>query len=156
MARKRRSRPTSPRGGSGTPRKLSAAYERRNARARALGYQSYYDYRAHNHGKAPPGAARPSGETLARLRGHRSAADLTRAVRTGSLVSVLGHSERDPVSGTYKWVDIVVVDPRGRERSYRLRGSQLEQAKLRRLVADLEERGAVLSPTPSLDLRRAA
>lgn len=34
----------------------SEAYERRNARARALGYRNYYDYRIHGYGREPPGA----------------------------------------------------------------------------------------------------
>lgn len=137
-------------------RKLSPAYERRNQRARAAGYRSYYDYRAHDNGRLPPDVAPIKGERLGRLRGHRSAADLERSVKTGSLVMVVNHSERDPSSGQYTWVEVVTVDPSGRERSFRLRGPQLRRRQLERTVTRVERRGGVLSPSPSLDIRRFA
>lgn len=137
-------------------RKLSPAYERRNQRARALGYRSYYDYRAHDNGRLPPDAAPVKGERLGRLRGHRSATDLVRSVKTGSLVMVVNHSERDASTGQYTWVEVVTVDPSGRERSFRLRGPQLRRRRLERTVTRIERRGGVLSPSPSLDIRRFA
>lgn len=32
-----------------------SAWEKRNAKARKLGYRNYYDYRKHGYGKQPPG-----------------------------------------------------------------------------------------------------
>jgi hypothetical protein len=61
----------------------SAAWERRNASARAKGYASYYDYRSHGFGRTPPSAPRASGAELAALRGHRSAKDLERLIDSG-------------------------------------------------------------------------
>jgi hypothetical protein len=61
----------------------SVRTERDNARARALGYESYYDWRAHDSGRIPPGEPRAQGERLAALRGHRGAADLERLLKSG-------------------------------------------------------------------------
>lgn len=137
-------------------RKLSPAYERRNQRARALGYKSYYDYRAHDNGRVAPDAPPVRDERLGRLRGHRSARDLEQSIREGSIVMVVNHSERDSQTGRYAWVEIVSVDPSGRERSFRLRGKQLAQKELDKTVSRIEKRGGVLSPSPSLDIRRFA
>jgi hypothetical protein len=130
----------------------STPYQRRNQRAQALGYRNYYDYRVHNHGKSPASAARPRGESLARLRGHRSSADLRREAAEGTLMIVVASARGK--DGQYKWVDVNVVDHRGRERVYRLRGAQLKRAKLNGLIGELSARGVSVSPSPSIDLRR--
>jgi hypothetical protein len=131
----------------------SPAYERRNARARSLGYRSYYDYRIHGNGSIPPAAAAATGEARQRLRGHRSAADLRRAIREGTTVSIAGHSERDS-NGQYRWLELSVLSPDGSERTYRLTGKQLQKQQLGRLVGELDHKGAAFAPTPSFDLRR--
>lgn len=57
----------------------SAAYERRNARARALGFRNYYEQRTRSH----PGAAKPPPERLRQLRGHSSVSDFERLLHSG-------------------------------------------------------------------------
>lgn len=125
---------------------------RANARAQALGYRNAYDYRVHGYGRIPA-SERVSGEALARARGHRSAADLERAVGPGDVVSVWTYGPRDK-EGRYKWVDILLLDANGRERIYRLRGPQITAKNLDRIAEAVDTAGAVVSPAPSLDVRR--
>lgn len=129
----------------------SPAYERRNARARALGYQSYYDYRAHDNGTRPPSAPRLQGEKLRQARGHASAADLRRANLDGALVTTIGEGRK--ADGSYQRLRVIVVDLDGRQREYVLRGKQAEARQLRKTVAAIDAGGAVFSPSPSLDLQ---
>lgn len=130
----------------------SPAYERRNARARALGYKSYYDYRAHGNGARAPEAPRLSGEKLRQARGHASAADLERANLDGALVTTIGEGRR--ADGSYQRLRVTVVDIDGRQREYVLRGKQAEARQLRRTIATVAGSGAVFSPSPSLDLQQ--
>ena len=134
-------------------RRLSPAYAARNARARAAGYKSYYDFRVHNHGAIPPSQPAPTGEARSRLRGHRSAEDLRKSALDGAMITVTDHSGRDN-KGRYKWVELTVIDAKGVQRTYRLSGKQLKPEFLRKLIEDVQAGGAVLSPSPSLDLRR--
>jgi hypothetical protein len=64
--------------------KSSASYQRRNARARALGYESYYHQRIA--AGAPPEAPKPRGEQLRRRRGHVGPEDLVGFIRRGDLI----------------------------------------------------------------------
>lgn len=132
----------------------TAAYLRRNARARALGYRSYYDYRAHDNGKLPPDAPRLRGARLRRARGHASAADLVRGSGPGTLVTAVPDPTSRQADGTYSRVYITAIDDDGADREYLLRGAALSQSAIDRLVGDLDARGAVFSPSPSLDVRR--
>lgn len=129
---------------------VSDAYARRNARARELGYKSYYDYRAHDHGRRPPGEPRATGETLARLRGHRSAADLAAAIKPDSLV-VAVPGPRGP-DGRYLYVTVTLVDADGREREYVLRGKQASRVSLERIASVASSAGAIVSPSKSLNI----
>lgn len=130
----------------------SAAYEARNARARALGYRSYYDYRAHGNGATPPTAPRLAGGALRKARGHASAADLLSDARPGTLVT----ATPDPLSrrrdGTYSRVHITAIGEDGSERDYLLRASALKAKSLDKLIAGLAAAGVVFSPSPSLDI----
>ncbi len=138
------------------PRKpVSRSYAKRNERARALGYRSYYDYRIHAHGKIPPDQPAPTGNTRARLRGHRSLSDLKQDLKPGTLVTVQS-TDRDPRTGRLKRADVLTVDEKGRQRTYRLTGAQLTVARINSLADVVERKGAVFSPSPSLDLRRVA
>lgn len=132
-------------------RRLSPAYVARNLRAQALGYRNYYDYRIHGHGTVPPDRPAPTGETRQRLRGHRGPADLLRTNLDGALLTVTDHSERDS-QGRYRWVELTVVDARGRQRTYRLSGRSLQGDRLQRTISAAQAAGGVLSPSPSLDL----
>lgn len=132
----------------------SERQNRANARAQSLGYRNYYDYRIHGYGIIPP-AERISGEQLARARGHRSASDLKRDVGPGDVVSVWTYGPRDK-EGRYQWVDILLLDASGRERIYRLRGSKITARNLDKIAQAVDAAGAVVSPAPSLDIRRFA
>lgn len=135
-------------------RDWKAAYRRRDERAKALGYKSYYDYRAHEHGKLPPSAPRATGAKLRRLRGHASGADLARQARAGALVvATLGGKDGH---GRYHRVDVSLIGADGREEEFTLQGAQLRKDYLTQLVEDLEADGVVFSPAPSMDLRRVA
>jgi hypothetical protein len=63
------------------PRDFKAEYARRQAKAKALGYENYYARRIRV--GAPPSAPKPTGAELARVRGHRSAADLKKLLESG-------------------------------------------------------------------------
>lgn len=130
----------------------SAAYERRNARARALGYSSYYDYRAHGNGRTPPDAPRLTGQALARARGHTGAADLERSVRAGDLVTATPDPTSRRDDGSYSRFYVTVVGADGREREYLIRNTSAKD--IDKLVAAVSGAGAIFSPSPSLDLRR--
>lgn len=96
----------------------SAAWERRNAAARAKGYASYYDYRAHDFGKMAPGTPRASGEKLRRLRGHAGTGDLEKAVLSGRVEQV------DVVqTGTDQFL-VTVTMKDGTVRSYTIKGAK--------------------------------
>ena len=129
----------------------SPAYERRNARARALGYRSYYDYRAHGNGARAPDAPRLQGEKLRQARGHASAADLERANLDGALVTTIGEGRK--ADGSYQRLRVTVVDVDGRQREYVLRGKQAEGKQLRGTIKAVAAGGAIFSPSPSLDLQ---
>jgi hypothetical protein len=122
----------------------SAAYERRDAAARAKGYKGYYDYRAHDNGRLPPSAPRLRGEALAQSRGHRSLADLQRAFKPDALLAV-SEVERDR-RGRFRELTVTLVDPNGREREFTLSGKQLDKAKMREFVGDLTAAGVTVDP----------
>ena len=127
------------------PRKQPSAWAKRNAAARKAGYTSYYDYRAHGFGKRAPSEPRFTGEQLARLRGHRSQADLSRAVKAGKVeLVIIDPGKRDPKTGRYRDARAVVTMDDGSERSYWLRGGQIGGAAGRRLATRLVDAGVHL------------
>lgn len=131
----------------------AAEYAAKQRRYRAKGYASEYDYRAHNYGKRAPSAPRLAGEALAKVAGHRGYADLVDNLREGSFVMVDRLGPRDDL-GQYRWADVQVIDEYGGSRVFRIRGPRLERDSLDSLVDEIEQAGAVLSPSPSLDIRR--
>jgi hypothetical protein len=132
-------------------RDYKAAYARRNARARALGFTSYYDQRVR---KGRLSAPRPTGAALRRLRGHASGRDLLATARDGDVV-IASMGGRD-ANGKYHHVDITLLGSDGGDLEFTLRGPQMKTSYLKQLVADLEAKGVAFSPAPSLDLRRIA
>lgn len=130
-------------------------YERRNQRARALGYKSYYDYRVHGNGKLPPGPIELTTEERARRRGHRGRQDFLSSLDEGDLIVMpegLRSVERD-TRGRYVLIHKVVYDAVTNEpTNWFLRN--LTRAQLVRTIEEEERRGAKFSPYPSLDQRR--
>lgn len=122
-------------------RNYALEYARRQARARSLGYGSYYERRVR--AGAPPSAPKPTGEALARVRGHRGYRDLLRGLRDGDIVQVDPGSPRDD-KGRWKVVRITVLDAQGNEHTYTLRN--VSDEKVRALLERMENVGAISSP----------
>lgn len=136
-------------------RDSKAAYARRDARARALGYASYADYRLHLYGKLPPGPLEITSEERSKRRGHRGTADFLRELGEGDLIIMpegLSAVERDAQGRYVRIVKLVIDAENGRERTYTLRN--LTRAELEATIAEEERKGAIFSPSPSLDQRR--
>lgn len=134
-------------------RRSRNAYKRRTARARLLGYRSYYDYRIHNYGELPP-ERKVSPSMRERLRGHRSYRDLVFALErlpAGAQVAPMGLG-RDPASGRWQGVSFLLLYPDGREREYVLRGRQASEEALRGLRDNLDALGIGWLNAPSLDV----
>lgn len=134
----------------------AARTARDNARARELGYASYYDYRLHGFGRIPPDRPAPAPGTAERAaaRGHRGIRDLERSLRPGDTIilpdglSAIGKDRRD----NYTKIRVLVVKDDGREQRF-----TISRAKYQRMVQLLDRAaaaGAIFSPAPSLDLRR--
>ena len=111
----------------------SPAWQRRNARAQALGFRNYYDYRAHNYGRRPPSEEPARGPELARLRGHRGPADLDRALSRGDveLMNVIQTSTDPPE------FEVLVTRADGSTATYRVRGD----AAIGRLNKQIDQLG---------------
>lgn len=134
----------------------SSAYDARNARARALGYRNYYDYRLHANGRIPPGPIEElTPEERSKRRGHRGRADFLSSLDEGDLIVMpegLRSVERDS-RGRYILIHKVVYDAvTGKATNWFLRN--LTRAQLVATIAEEERRGAEFSPFPSLDQRR--
>ena len=130
----------------------SAAWERRNAAARAKGYASYYDYRAHGFGRIPADQPRARGDALRVLRGHASTADFERLLHSGrvELVNVVQ-------TGPQRY-ELLVITSDGKQRSFTVRGrKQVErlQATLRRPEAGGPEGPAIVGSPKSVAAMRA-
>jgi len=132
----------------------SSAYQRRNERARSLGYRNYYDYRIHNHGRLPPSAAAPTGADRARLRGHRATEDLLRTLRPGDVIVVPEGLQSIPkdARGRYSKIEVLVLREDGRSERFTIRRATYD--RVTRILERMAASGAMFSPAPSLDLRR--
>lgn len=142
-------------------RSRSAAWERRDAAARAKGYASYYDYRLHDSGRLPPGPLGAlSAEERARRRGHRGRKDFLASLSEGDLIVMpFGLSsivfDPDARSGQGAYLEIVktvIYAATGKERTFTLRN--LTRAELVATIEAEQAKGVVFSPSPSLDQRR--
>lgn len=136
----------------GAPRSTRTA--RDNARARALGYRDYYDFRLHDSGRIPPEVEIPQGGR-SRARGHRGTADFLRTLRSGDIIIVpngLASIELDE-KDRYKRIDKLLIDGEtGRAETFTLR--RITRKRMRDLIHAEAARGAIWSPAPSLDQRR--
>lgn len=133
------------------PEYWARRYELRDASARSKGYKSYYDYRKHGYGKQRPGTAKPGTEELAQIRGHRSIADLEKSLGNGDRIAINEFGPRGK-DGRYTWVEVILIDSKGRDRRFVLRGQALKRARLERFLTRVENSGAVMVPNPSFDL----
>lgn len=134
----------------------SSSYQRRNERARALGYRNYYDYRIHDHGRLAPNVAPPAAGSAerTRLRGHRGTADLVRTLKPGDVIVVpdgLPDVTKD-AKGRYAKIEVLVLRDDGLSDRFTIRRRTYEQ--MAGLLEKMSGKGAMFSPSPSLDLRR--
>lgn len=65
-------------------------------------------------------------------------------LRAGDLISVQS-TKRDAKTGRLTRVDVVVIDAKGRQRTFTLRGKQLTQARIDELADKVDASGAVFS-----------
>lgn len=113
----------------------SSKWEARNERARSLGYESYYDYRAHGYGRDAPSSPRASGEDLARLRGHRGASDLEAISHRIDVLTIMPAS-RDSL-GRWVTATVLVELTDGTTREYTLRAKDLTKYQMQTLYQAL-------------------
>ncbi len=104
-------------------------WDARNARAQALGYRNYYDYRVHNYGKQPASAPVSSSDRP-RLRGHRGAADLEQLLRSGKIPLLTIDTVDRGVDGRFKSVQVSVLTSDGKLRTFVLKGKSASNARL--------------------------
>lgn len=149
----------------GAPRSERTA--RDNAKARRLGYKDYYDYRLHASGRLSPQLTIAPFERPY-LRGHKESRHYA-----GRIIFLLSLGEGDLIilpygissvefdedardgEGAYMEIVKLVIDAEtGDEREYVLRN--LTRDELIETIYEEESRGAVFSPSPSLDQRRLA
>lgn len=140
MARPRRPRPPKP-----PKRDYKSAYARRDARAKARGYKSYYDYRTHDYGKLPANANRLIPGVNAFLRGLDEGDTI---IMPEGIRSV----ERDAQGRYIRIVKIVLDAVTARERRFVLRN--LTRPQLIALIKAEQAKGAIFSLSPSLDQRK--
>lgn len=142
------------------PRDYKAEHARRQASAKARGFESAYQQRV---------AGVPRGER-ATVRGHGLPSGFLRSLSSGDQiiladpissielytgfrwVTVNGVRKRQPVE-RYRLIRKLVIYARtGRERRWNLR--RLTRAELRSTIRKEEAKGVVFSPAPSRDQRR--
>ena len=83
---------------AGKRKKPLTAAEKQNARAQALGYRNYYDYRIHDYGKRPPGEP-VDPATRAKKAGARSEAAFRRTLKRPSRIYGIREVLLGPTSG---------------------------------------------------------
>jgi hypothetical protein len=100
---------------------LASEQDRRNERARELGFRNDYDRRIRG---SDVSRERPRGEELAQARGHRGAADFERVVQRGDIIFVETIPTEVNSLGQWSVVTVRVTFSDGREQTYRLRGDK--------------------------------
>lgn len=119
-------------------------WQRRNARAKALGYRNYYDYRAHDNGRIPPEQPALKGAELTRARGHASAGDLAkllRARRVEMIAVVATIDDRERLR-----VDALATLDDGRTVEFQLREREL--ARVRSVIDESDPEAVLLIGSP--------
>lgn len=146
--------------GNGWPvarrRDWKAEYRRRQERARQRGFRSYYDERIRGGAEATPSTPAPTPEERRQRGGHAGYAAFIDYIHDGDTVMMADHIsriQRSP-SGRYEVIEMLVIpdDPRRPTKRFWIRG--LTRGGVRRMVEAEIEAGAVLTPVPSLDVRR--
>lgn len=127
------------------PRDYAAEYARRQARARSLGYKGYYQRRT----------AGAEGEEKRSKAGHRGYRDLLRYLKAngeGAVVGIDAGASIRSADGSWRIVHITVLGADGTERTFRVQGRNLDDARIGELSAVIHDAGAVSSPNYPVDL----
>jgi hypothetical protein len=132
----------------GRKRDYAAEYARRQELARGRGFRSYYERRVRL--GAGPEAPKPSGQALRAAAGHAGYRDLLRQLRDGDIVGIDPDSTRDPKTGRWTTVVIIVIDSKGREHRYTLR--KVDDERVEALLDRIDAVGAIGSPSYPLSL----
>lgn len=126
---------------------------RDNARAQALGYRDYYDYRVHGYGAVPPGEP-VTPEMRRAYRGHAGLTDLVRAINRprGRPIEVQPMGLNRGADGRWQTILVVAVfrSTTGQvyRQNYYLRGQAGSSANLRALRENLGAPGSRVPPPP--------
>lgn len=129
------------------------AWQRREQRAQAKGYRSYWDYRLHNYGKLAPDRPTPTGELRQQLAGRRSYNALIQELEANRVEQILQTpGPRDPNTGQYSEIMVDVQLSSGKTRSYRLYGDDLKGKQIQRLRQLVSDSGTDIYVNPSLDI----
>lgn len=134
-------------------KRISAAQQRRNARARALGFRNDYERRT----RGKPGAGKPSSEELRRRRGHPvGPEEFLDFIQPGDEVMLADHISKvdKTASGKFGTIRKLVVpkDVTRQPREFVIQN--LTKATLRAMIQAEIAAGGELTPQPSLDQRR--
>lgn len=113
----------------------SSSWDKRNARAQALGYRNYYDYRVHDNGRIAPERRPLRGERLTRARGHRGAADFRTLLQSGRVDLLTMIDVERNAAGQVTAIHVQTITAEGKIQSWRLTG---DAADPRRFVAIIE------------------
>lgn len=133
------------------PEPRSDRTARDNERARALGYESYYDYRVHGYGAIPPGAEVTPGMRRA-YRGHAGLRDLIEAINRPSNRPIEIQPQGMQRGSDGRW-QVIRIGATFRTRtgrvyqlSYYLRGQYASSRNLRALRDNLAAPGSRVPP----------
>lgn len=141
---------------AGRKRDYAAEYARRQARARAAGFESYYDRRVRGGRAATPSTPRPSGDLLQRARGHAGRAGLLAYIQPGDIVMLDRHVKDHDRDERGRWrrigKEVHPDDPSRPVRRFQL--FNVSDAQLARLIDAELARGANMTLIPSLDQQR--
>lgn len=131
---------------------MASAWERRNERARALGYRNWYDYRVHDYGRLPPDWEPLKGEPRQIAAGKRGQDRLMRQIGSGNveMIALFPTGERD-AEGKWTEADLILVMSDGDQKGYRLRGKQLSHDNLQRIKDAIDDAG-IFSDVGYLDV----
>lgn len=132
------------------PAPRSERTARDNARAQALGYRDYYDFRVHGYGRIPPGEP-VTPEMRRSFRGHAGLSDLIQAINRSRNrpIQIQPMGTERGADGRWKVILVVAVF-RGRTGVYRqnyyLRGQAASSKNLKALRDNLSAPGSRRPP----------
>ncbi len=133
-------------------RKPETPYQRRNKRARDLGYKSYYEQRVAGVPRGKRSIAR--GHSLDRWKKHGQAAKMLKAIDAETTVSLVQPVSqiRRLANGVYPEIEKLLIGGDGMGRTFMIRN--VTRRQLVDLIGEEIRRGASFVKAPSFDQRR--